>query len=68
MPAVSHEDEDAVKAIVDLQLGPEIFAFCRCIASDIEKACAAGCKRVILEIAANPLFVEKADPKKSLIG
>jgi isopropylmalate/homocitrate/citramalate synthase len=29
MPAVSQEDEDAMKAIVDLNLGPEIFAFCR---------------------------------------
>ena len=60
MPAVSQQDEDAVKEIVQLQLGPEIFSFCRCMASDIEKAKAAGCDGAILEIACNPLFVEKA--------
>jgi isopropylmalate/homocitrate/citramalate synthase len=60
MPAVSQQDADAVKAIVDLNLGPDIFAFCRCMASDIEKAKEAGCKGAILEIACNPLFVEKA--------
>jgi len=60
MPAVSQQDADAVKAIVDLNLGPEIFAFCRCMASDIEMAKKAGCKGATLEIACNPLFVEKA--------
>ena len=42
MPAVSQEDEDAVKAIVDMKLGPEVFAFCRCMVNDIEKAHKAG--------------------------
>jgi isopropylmalate/homocitrate/citramalate synthase len=60
MPAVSQQDADAVKAIVDLNLGPEIFAFCRCMASDIEMAKKAGCKGATLEIACNPIFVEKA--------
>jgi isopropylmalate/homocitrate/citramalate synthase len=60
MPAVSQQDADAVKEIVDLNLGPEIFAFCRCMASDIEMAHKAGCKGATLEIAANPIFVEKA--------
>jgi isopropylmalate/homocitrate/citramalate synthase len=60
MPAVSQQDADAVKAIVDLNLGPEIFSFCRCMASDIEMAKKAGCKGATLEIACNPLFVEKA--------
>ncbi len=60
MPAVSQGDADAVKAIVDLDLGPEIFAFCRCMASDVEMAKKAGCHGAILEIAANPIFVERA--------
>jgi isopropylmalate/homocitrate/citramalate synthase len=60
MPAVSQGDADAVKAIVDLNMGPEIFAFCRCMASDIEMAKKAGCKGATLEIACNPIFVEKA--------
>jgi len=60
MPAVSQQDADAVKAIVDMNLGPDIFSFCRCMVSDIEMAKKAGCKGAILEIACNPLFVEKA--------
>jgi isopropylmalate/homocitrate/citramalate synthase len=60
MPAVSQGDEDAIKEIVDLNLGPEIYAFSRCMASDIKKAHACGCKGSILEIACNPPFVEKA--------
>jgi isopropylmalate/homocitrate/citramalate synthase len=60
MPAVSQQDADAVKAIVDLNLGPETFAFCRCMASDIEMAKKAGCQGATLEIACNPIFVEKA--------
>jgi isopropylmalate/homocitrate/citramalate synthase len=60
MPAVSQGDADAVKAIVDLNMGPEIFAFCRCMASDIEMAKKSGCHGATLEIACNPIFVEKA--------
>jgi isopropylmalate/homocitrate/citramalate synthase len=60
MPAVSQEDEYAMKAIVDANLGPEIFAFCRCMVGDIEKAHKCGCKGAILEISCNPIFVEKA--------
>jgi isopropylmalate/homocitrate/citramalate synthase len=60
MPAVSQQDEAAVKEIVQLNLGPKIFAFCRCMASDIELARKAGCDGATLEIACNPLFVEKA--------
>ena len=60
MPAVSQQDADAVKAIVDLNLGPEIFAFCRCMSSDIEKAKKAGCTGAVLEIACNPIFVKAA--------
>jgi isopropylmalate/homocitrate/citramalate synthase len=60
MPAVSSEDEYAVKAIVDLNLGPKIFAFSRCIVGDVEMAKKAGCDGVVMEIAANQEFVEKA--------
>lgn len=60
MPAVSQQDEDAVKEIVQLNLGPKIYSFCRCMASDVLKAKEAGCDGAVLEIACNPLFVEKA--------
>jgi isopropylmalate/homocitrate/citramalate synthase len=60
MPAVSKDDEYAVKAIKDLNLGPKIFAFSRCMVSDVEMAKKAGCDGVVMEIAANQEFVEKA--------
>jgi len=60
MPAVSKEDEYAVKAIADLNLGPKIFAFARCMVGDVEMAKEAGCDGVVMEIAANQEFVEKA--------
>ena len=60
MPAVSKDDEYAVKAIKDLNLGPQIFAFTRCMVGDVEQAAKAGCDGVVMEIAANKEFVEKA--------
>lgn len=60
MPAVSNEDEYAVKAIKDLNLGSEIFAFARCMVDDVEKAAKAGCDGIVMEIGANKEFVEKA--------
>jgi isopropylmalate/homocitrate/citramalate synthase len=63
MPAVSKEDEYAVKSIVDLNLGPKVFAFTRCMVGDVEQAKKAGCDGVVMEIAANQEFVEKAYAK-----
>ncbi|MHB9035965.1 MAG: LeuA family protein [Armatimonadota bacterium] len=60
MPAVSKEDEYAVKSIVDLNLGPKVFAFTRCMVGDVEQAKKVGCDGVVMEIAANQEFVEKA--------
>jgi len=60
MPAVSKDDEYAVKAIADLNLGPKIFSFARCMVGDVEMAKKAGCDGVVMEIAANQEFVEKA--------
>ena len=60
MPSVSQQDEDAIKELVQMNLKPDIFAFCRCMASDIVKAKECGCKGAILEIACNPPFVKAA--------
>ncbi|MBI2842921.1 MAG: pyruvate carboxyltransferase [Armatimonadetes bacterium] len=60
MPAVSAEDEYAVKSIVDMNLGPRIFSFARCMVSDVQMAAQAGCDGIVMEIAANQEFVEKA--------
>ena len=50
MPAVSKEDEEAVKEIVKLNLGPDIYAFSRCMKSDIDLAVECGVKGVVTEI------------------
>src|SRR5437899_1026293 len=36
MPAVSSEDEAAIRDIVQLNLGPEIYAFSRCMVPDVQ--------------------------------
>jgi len=60
MPAVSPQDEYAVKAIVDMDLGAEVFSFCRCIVSDVEKSRQAGCKGVVVEIPSSKHLVKYA--------
>jgi len=60
MPAVSPQDEYAVKAIVDMDLGPEIFSFCRCIVSDVEMSKQAGCKGIVVEIPSSKHMVKYA--------
>jgi isopropylmalate/homocitrate/citramalate synthase len=58
MPAVSPQDEYAVKTIADLNLGPEIFSFCRCIVSDVEKSKEAGCSGVVVEVPSSKHLIE----------
>ncbi len=50
MPAVSGEDFKAVKDIVALGLKAQIFAFCRALKEDIDKALESGVHGVIIEI------------------
>src|SRR5262245_53382247 len=38
MPIVSPDDEAAIKDIVQLDLGPDIYAFARCMLPDVERA------------------------------
>jgi isopropylmalate/homocitrate/citramalate synthase len=49
-PAVSQEDQDAIKAIVDLKLGPKIFCFVRNMVEDMELAKSLGVDGVIAEV------------------
>ena len=58
MPAVSPEDEAAVKEIIKRNLGVEIFAFCRAMPEDIKRAAGCGVKGVVIEAPVNQLFVE----------
>ena len=58
MPAVSKQDENAIREIVKRNLGPEIFAFCRCILSDVRLAADCGVSGVIVEIPSSEHIIE----------
>jgi isopropylmalate/homocitrate/citramalate synthase len=60
MPAVSASDEAAIKDIVQLDLSSQIFAFARCMASDVELAASCGVKGIIVEIPASDHMIEHA--------
>ena len=60
MPAVSKSDQEAVKEIVKRNLGPEIYAFARCMKSDVEMARDCGCTGVITEIPCSEHLIENA--------
>ena len=60
MPAVSKEDELAIREIVKRNLGPEIFAFCRCIVDDVKMAADCGVTGVVIEIPGSQHVIEKA--------
>jgi isopropylmalate/homocitrate/citramalate synthase len=60
MPAVSKEDELAIKEIVKKNFGPEIFAFSRCVIDDVKRAADCGVDGVIIEIPSSKHIIEKA--------
>lgn len=60
MPVVSPQDEAAIKEIVQLDLGPDIFAFARCMVDDIKRAKDCGVSGVVVEIPSSGHIIEKA--------
>ena len=60
MPIVSPQDEAAIKDIVQLDLGPQIFAFSRCMVDDVERAKATGVSGVVIEIPSSGHMIDKA--------
>jgi isopropylmalate/homocitrate/citramalate synthase len=60
MPAVSPSDEAAIREIVELDLPARIFAFARCMVSDVELAAACGVEGIVVEIPASDHLVEHA--------
>jgi len=60
MPAVSPEDEAAIKEIVKLNLGPQIFAFSRCMVPDVKRAVDCGVKGIVVEIPSSPHIIQFA--------
>jgi isopropylmalate/homocitrate/citramalate synthase len=60
MPAVSAADEAAIREIVKRNLGPEIYAFSRCMIDDVKRALDCGVDGVITEIPASGHLIEYA--------
>ena len=61
MPAVSSQDEAAIKEIVKRNLpGTEVFAFARCMKEDVKRAVDSGVKGVVIEIPSSTHMIEKA--------
>ena len=60
MPAVSPNDEAAIREIVKRNLPAEIFCFCRCMTQDVEKAADCGVDGIVIEIPASQHLIETA--------
>ena len=60
MPAVSKQDEGAIREIVKRNLGPEIFGFCRCVVDDVKLAADCGVTGVVVEIPSSEHIIEYA--------
>jgi isopropylmalate/homocitrate/citramalate synthase len=60
MPIVSPQDEAAIKDIVQLDLGPQVFAFARCMVDDIRRAKDCGVSGVVIEIPSSGHMLERA--------
>ncbi len=60
MPAVSPQDEKAIKQIVGHRFGPKVFAFSRCMIEDVDRAADCGVDGVVVEIPSSDHLIEKA--------
>jgi isopropylmalate/homocitrate/citramalate synthase len=60
MPVVSKDDEAAIREIVKRDLGPEIYAFARCMKDDVKRAVDTGVKGIVVEIPSSTHMIEKA--------
>ena len=60
MPAVSKQDEAAIREIVKRNLGPEIFAFARCVKADVQLAADCGVNGIVVEIPSSEHIVKYA--------
>lgn len=60
MPAVSKQDKEAIQEIAKRNLGPEIFAFCRCVEDDVKLAADCGVSGIVVEIPASDHIIQNA--------
>lgn len=60
LPAVSESDATAIKRMVAADLDTEIYAFSRCMVTDVELAIDCGVSGVVMEVPASHHLIEKA--------
>lgn len=60
MPAVSPDDEAAIREIVELGLPSRIFAFARCMVADVELAADCGVDGIVVEIPSSQHLIQEA--------
>src|ERR1700688_2087159 len=60
MPVVSPSDTSAIKEIVKRNLGPEIFAFSRCMVDDVKRAVDCGVTGVVMEVPSSTHIIQYA--------
>ena len=60
MPVVSPSDTAAIKEIVKRNLGPQIFAFSRCMVDDVKRAVDCGVKGIVMEVPSSTHIIQYA--------
>jgi isopropylmalate/homocitrate/citramalate synthase len=60
MPVVSPSDQAAIKEIVKRNLGPQIFAFSRCMVDDVKRAVDCGVSGVVMEVPSSQHIIQHA--------
>ena len=60
MPVVSPSDAAAITEIVKRNLGPEIFAFSRCMVEDVKRAVDCGVKGIVMEVPSSTHIIQNA--------
>ncbi len=69
LPTVSKADEQAIKEIVRRRLGPQVFAFSRCMVSDVQRCVDTGVEGVVVEIPSSQHIIELGyewEPQKAI--
>ena len=60
MPVVSPSDTAAIKEIVKRNLGPQIFAFSRCMVDDVKRAVDCGVTGIVMEVPSSTHIIQYA--------
>ncbi|MCH8861093.1 MAG: pyruvate carboxyltransferase [Proteobacteria bacterium] len=58
MPVVSPQDDAAIREIVKRNLGPQIFAFSRCMIDDVKRAVDTGVDGIVMEVPSSEHIIK----------